>query len=403
MKEMLVRPLEERPPTTVLWDTPDLRLARWGCSLSHENGKGWTVHLPDEQGGDARGGHRIAGDDDAVPGAALDLVAAFARTAPLTAWQATGSEAGATLAGASGVAGSSEIAVDDVGRHSTAADVVRRAIAASTVRLIRHDAGVRLGNDPEAVHQARVAVRRLRSDLRTFRPLVAREWGDRLRDELRWIGGELGEVRDADVLVAGLLTGVGQLPESDRAAGDAVIEEVRGHALRSRVRLLESMRSQRYLRLLELLVEASHRPALLPDAERPAAEVLPGLVARPRSRLRRDAGRLRRREAGDDELHALRIRAKRVRYAAEAGAPVIGKAAAKFARAVTGLQDVLGELHDAVVAAAWLREHGPGGPATEAFAAGQLWAIEGEVAAQARSRWPRAWKRARRRKRRRWM
>ena len=70
---------------------------------------------------------------------------------------------------------------------------------------------------------------------------------------------------------------------------------------------------------------------------------------------------------------------------------------------MTGLQDVLGEHQDAVVAAAWLREHGPGGPATEAFAAGQLWAIEGEVAAQARSRWPRAWKRARRRKRRRWM
>ncbi len=188
MRDILVRPLELRPPATVLWDTSDLRLARWGCSLVHEDGEGWTVHLPDERGGDARRVHRIAGEDDAVPGAALDLVAAFARTARLTPREATGSEAGATPAEGAGVAGSPEIAVDDVGRHATAAEVVRHALAASTVRLIRHDAGVRLGSDPEAVHQARVAVRRLRSDLRTFRPLAIREWSDRLRDELRWIG-----------------------------------------------------------------------------------------------------------------------------------------------------------------------------------------------------------------------
>jgi CHAD domain-containing protein len=462
--DLLVRPLEERPITTVLWDTADLRLARWDCSLSHREGEGWTVDLPGEPGGDgARRIHRFAGEGDAVPGGVLDLVAAFARTAPLTPRHRLHSrrravglldtegrllvevdehvhdgdgafelevaavlggpggllpavvdrledagairlDAGATLVGALGDAGPPEIIVDDAGRHSTAAAVIRRAIAASTVRLIRHDAAVRLGADPEGVHQARDATRRLRSDLRTFRSLVVPQWGEALREELRWFGGVLGEVRDADVLIAGLLTRVGRLPDDDRIAGDGVVEELRGRLLRSREHLLDQMRSERYLRLLESLVDASYSPALLPEAERPAREVLPGLVARPWSRLRRDARRLRRHGAHDEELHALRIRAKRTRYAAEAGAPVLGRRAARFARAVADLQDVLGEHHDAVVAAAWLRDHaGQGVPAMQAFAAGQLWGIENDAAAQARSRWARAWKQARRPKLRRWM
>ena len=90
-------------------------------------------------------------------------------------------------------------------------DLVRRALARSVVRLLTHDPGVRLGEDPEAVHQARVATRRLRSDLRTFADVLDTAWSDPLRDELRTIGHALGDVRDLDVLL-------GHLEEAHRPA-----------------------------------------------------------------------------------------------------------------------------------------------------------------------------------------
>ena len=95
-----------------------------------------------------------------------------------------------------------EIAVTALGDEATVADVVQRAIAASVDRLIRHDPIVRLDADPEGVHQARVATRRLRSDLRTFGSLLDPEWVRALREELGWLAGNLGAVRDDDVLLA---------------------------------------------------------------------------------------------------------------------------------------------------------------------------------------------------------
>ena len=73
------------------------------------------------------------------------------------------------------------VSITDLTPQSAARDVVHAAISASVLRLLRHDPGVRLGDDPEQVHQARVATRRLRSDLRTFRSLLVPEWDEGLR------------------------------------------------------------------------------------------------------------------------------------------------------------------------------------------------------------------------------
>src|SRR5207248_11382379 len=102
-----------------------------------------------------------------------------------------------------------------LGPKSPAGDAVRAALAAGTTRLLRHDPGVRLGDDPEDVHQARVGARRLRSDLRTFAPLVEPDWREHLQDELRWLGDQLGAVRDADVLLDRLRRQASTLPERD--------------------------------------------------------------------------------------------------------------------------------------------------------------------------------------------
>jgi CHAD domain-containing protein len=103
----------------------------------------------------------------------------------------------------------------------------------------------------------------------------------------------------------------------------------------------------------------------------------------------------------DADLHLARIRTKRVRYAAEAVAPVFGKGARAFARQAAALQEVLGEHQDAVVGVAWLRAAAQGG-ARRAFVAGQLATLERQAAAAARERWPDAWRRLARKRLRFW-
>ncbi len=249
-----------------------------------------------------------------------------------------------------------EVVVPEIGPDSTVREVVRRALSASVVRLLRHDAGVRLGEDPEDVHQARVATRRMRSDLRAFRDVVEPAWSVPLREELRWLGAELGAVRDAEVLRDRLRGREARLAEEDRGAVERLVAGLDRRRDEARDRLLSSMREPRYATLLDALVAAAGAPAVLEEvAEAPASVALRPALEAPWKHLSTAIDRVRD-EASDQALHAARIRAKRVRYAAEALAPVFGKRARAFAQAAVGLQDVLGEHQDSVVAAAWLRE-----------------------------------------------
>jgi inorganic triphosphatase YgiF len=93
-----------------------------------------------------------------------------------------------------------DVTVPTLKATATIQQLIHHAVAKSVARIVAHDAGVRLGQDPEQVHQFRVGARRLRSDLRTFAPLLDAAWMDFLRTELRWLGTEVGVVRDCDVL-----------------------------------------------------------------------------------------------------------------------------------------------------------------------------------------------------------
>ena len=287
-----------------------------------------------------------------------------------------------------------EIGSVTLGGAATAGDVVRRALSSSVVRLLRHDPGVRLGIDAEDLHQARVATRRLRSDLRTFRPLLDEAWAEALRDDLRWLGGELGSVRDAEVLRDRLRSAATTLPASDGRAATAIVAPLVGQVRAARRHLLIAIDTDRYIDVIDHLVAAARAPVLTELAAAPAREVLPDLVRKPWRSLKSGAIAARG-DVPDEQLHDLRIRAKRCRYAAEAAAAATGKNAAKFAREVAGLQEVLGELHDAVVAEAWLRERSaaPRVHETALFAAGELVALQRDAAERARTDWPAAWKR----------
>jgi CHAD domain-containing protein len=93
-------------------------------------------------------------------------------------------------------------------------------------RLVAHDPRVRLGDDPEDVHQARVATRRLRSDLRTFHSLLDEEWTQSLRRDLKSIGGDLGGVRDTEVLLDRLRAHAERLPTADQATARKLIQRL---------------------------------------------------------------------------------------------------------------------------------------------------------------------------------
>ena len=454
------------------YDTPDLRLARWGCALRYRTGEGWTVKLPISvsEGRLDRDERSFEAGPGRPPEGAVDLVRAYVRNAPVrlvvrlqTVRRRLGIEIdgerriaevvddevsvldGRRVAGrfreveveltpdaedgildvivarldAGGVEARSDlpkfvralqprsveppdVLPGDPGRHAVVLDVIRASVARSAERMLRHDAGVRLGEDPEAVHQARVATRRLRSDLRAYRPLLDPEWVAGLREELGWLGGELGTVRDLDVLDERLRGRIRSLPDDDIDAAPKLLDRVRTERDAARMDLMSAMREPRYLSLLDRVVAAAAEPAVLPEvAGRPAAEVLGGLMEAPWRHLEQICEDLGPRSA-DGELHQARIRAKRVRYAAEAMLPIFGKSARRFARRAADLQMVLGEHQDAVLAIGWLRAQAGGTAARGAFVAGELAGLEHLAQSEARAAWPAAWKALRPKKYRFW-
>jgi inorganic triphosphatase YgiF len=280
---------------------------------------------------------------------------------------------------------------------------VRAAIARGVERIMLNDPRARLG-EVEPLHQMRVGARRLRSDLRTFRPLIDRRWADELREELRWLGQVLGDVRDLDVLIERLHEDAADLePELGPLFG--ALEERRSQARQS---LLTALRTARYVELLDRLVEAVESPELTPAADVPAAEALPPLVKKSWKKLRKK-GRKLGAKSNDEDYHRVRVLAKRARYGAEAIAPAIGTkrgdGATKFAKRAAHLQDVLGDLQDSVVARRTIFDVAGDNRRSGMFclAAGRL--IEREImkGRERRGRFPKAWRRLDRKKRLSWM
>lgn len=289
-------------------------------------------------------------------------------------------------------------------------DVVTQAIRRSVARIVAHDPLMRLrqelpdGDTP--VHQLRVGCRRLRSDLRTFEALVDPQWSKRLRRELRWLAGALGAARDAEVLRARLqrtaADPVAPVAASAVARIDAELAARQAVALEA---VEEALASDRYLALLDALVEAAGRPRLTALAVAAAREVLPRLVTGPWRAFAYGAGGVGGAadlvaDAPDDQWHAVRVNGKRARYAIEAVADVIGGNAPRLSKRLASVQDLLGEHQDAAIAGStWLAiaRSDPDDHAL-AVAAGQLYERERAVIRRVRSRFPAAWQAASRHK-----
>jgi CHAD domain-containing protein/adenylate cyclase class IV len=264
-----------------------------------------------------------------------------------------------------------------IARKAPALEHLRLLLEQQLRELERYDPGVRLGDDPEDLHRFRVATRRSRALIQATRPLL----GDTLADlaaELKWLAGLLGPVRDLDVLIAHLRASGEELGR-DRAAAGKLVDALEQTRTRHRDELLAGLASERFA---ALLARFDGDLALLPDLA-----VEPGLrkiAADELRKLKRNAGRLPQ-VPTDDELHALRKRAKHARYAAELAGLSGGKAIARYVESLKTLQDTIGEHQDAVVAEERLRLVAR---AQTAVAAGRLIAAERSRRHEARAAYP---------------
>jgi len=381
------------------YDTDNLRLLRAGITLRQRSGgndAGWHLKLPLGHGTRREIRRPLNGDSRSVPGELAGLVRVHTRGAPLRP-----------------VARLTTIRQrlpkpeepPQLTASSPAGEVVLAYLRAQAGTLMSLDPLVRL-DEPDAVHQMRVAGRRLRSTLRSFRQILYQDATSGLAADLKWLGGVLGAARDGEVLDAHLRTGLRQAPAELRIG--PVEARIQGHFASARAAArtdaLAALDSDRYFSLLDDLDRLLAEPPFTAEAARPAAEVLPAAAQRALSQADRRMRRAWRAAPGQQReecLHRARKSVRRARYAAEAAVPAAGGQAASFARRMKQVQSVLGEHQDAVIARAVARDLGIAAhlAGENAFSYGLLYerdACDGERL-QARAR--RTWKKAARRSR----
>jgi CHAD domain-containing protein len=256
-----------------------------------------------------------------------------------------------------------------------------------------------MGREPEALHDHRVAVRRLRAANRTFAAGNPPRLQATLAGELRWLGQELGAVRDLDVQRANLAWHMGHVERAARSHLAGFRRHMEHERAERRAALDATLDSRRYFRLLAAL----ERFAASPPPRRPRGDAAASIAQAGRRAVKRALRRLIKR--GDaigevpeaEDLHALRIRAKRLRYILEALKPIAGSQGRKLIKLLVRLQDVLGRFNDAIVAAAFIRDSRDGAEAAAGAAVrGTLTSLadaELRRAGAAQSDFARAWRR----------
>ncbi len=294
----------------------------------------------------------------------------------------------------------------------TVADAFARVVGHLTFVLLHWAPHAAVGATPEAVHQMRVALRRLRSAIPLFRTAVGGADIEAAGADLRALSGVLGPARDWDVFGAGTARAVAAmfpddpavarlLAAADRqriAAYGALAEHLNGPAFRRlglRLALLPALRPwERGAAGVE--AESMTRDASVRNA--PLADFAARALARRLGRLRPPEGDFV--ELPIEALHTLRIQAKRLRYAAEFFAPLFPrKETRRFLRRIGVLQERLGHLNDGAVAEQLMAQLGRSGGGTASDRAMAVGIVRGFVAAgasRARTKSERSWRKLRR-------
>ena len=307
-------------------------------------------------------------------GSALDAIE-FARklvdAAPVTLENRSKAERGYTLAAGEAYVPSGARAPGLL-PDATVRAGFKAMLAATLTQLQANERGTVAGRDPEFLHQMRVALRRMRSVLRIFAPVLPVDTFDRIVAEVRWLARALGPARDWDVFFAETLR-----PVRDEFAHHPGFAELERRCERARSqagrRARRALASRRYRHLvldlagvlvsdawMQLMTE-KQAAAGAGQARRFAAEILEARYLRVRRRGRKAE------TLSAPRLHRLRIAVKRLRYATDGFAGLFEpEAAAKLVKRLARLQDILGAINDAATAGQLL-EACTGSPRTQAL------------------------------------
>ncbi|MFE2961730.1 CHAD domain-containing protein [Nocardia tengchongensis] len=263
---------------------------------------------------------------------------------------------------------------------ATAGPALIDAVAADVDRLRTAEPDVRQ-DLPDSVHKMRVATRRLRSVLKSYRRVLRRRAVGEITDELRWLAGLLGVARDAEVRAerfAALLVApdagaedttpaaakqrvpVGENPTRPENFGQRLVAEECAIYTAAHREVVDAFDGDRYTALIGTLHGLITDPPLKDSrAGEPAEPVFTKVLRRDLSELRHlvhsEHGL-----SGDERierLHDIRKAAKRLRYSAEAASAVLGKPAENLGKQAKHLQGVLGDHRDAVEALTTIRTH----------------------------------------------
>jgi triphosphatase len=259
-------------------------------------------------------------------------------------------------------------------RSSSLGDVASAALTKNVKRFVENGAAVRLRNDPDALHDLRVASRRLRAALSEFSFILPVN-SMRIRDELGQLGGPLGVVRDLDVQIDQLAS----WQRSADAQDDVfrLIEFLESERSTARDALQATVSSARWVRVSSALERLVARGPLRTSSEprRAALAVAPDLLFAAEAKVRKAAVRANE-DPTPPALHRLRIRCKRLRYSLEFFAPVFHGRADDTIQGLIAMQDLLGSHQDSIVAASRFQqlalEQAGTMPPGAIFAMGQL-------------------------------
>ncbi|GAA3601607.1 CYTH and CHAD domain-containing protein [Nonomuraea rosea] len=280
-------------------------------------------------------------------------------------------------------------------KPGTAGETVVDYLASQVAALLSQDPRVRRAEE-DAVHQMRVAARRLRSALKAFKTVVTDT--ERLQEELQWLGAVLGEARDLEVIrarfgkeLAGLAPELVTGPIQIRLGTDLHKQEDEAYE-----RIKDALSGDRYYTLLNALDELVAVPNLGKAAAKPAEERLNTIAAANWDRVTKayDTAQaiddLERREIA---MHDVRKAAKRARYTAEALQPTLGKNMAKLAKLAEDIQEILGTHQDGVVAQETLAKEAESArqAGEDTFTYGLLIGIERNAAERAHAEFPSVW------------
>ncbi|HSE58589.1 MAG TPA: CYTH and CHAD domain-containing protein [Nitrospiraceae bacterium] len=276
-------------------------------------------------------------------------------------------------------------------------DHLRALLSAQVISWLRHDPLVRIGKSVEAVHQMRVATRRLRALLRAARPLLVPEWSEQVRSELSWLAGVLGPARDLDVLIGYFQQELATLEKREAPPVRRLIRKLRRDREAVQEDLVSTLRSDRYLAALDLAEAGSRQPQVT------SSDVSLHEIAAAEFRKLRKSVRALPESPSDEELHRVRIKVKRARYAAELAETTVGRPASRFIQRAKELQDILGMHQDAVVAEGRVRLYLDGSQSrTAAFAAGRMVERQHQRKLRAREQFAFAWKKLEKRGKKVW-